>query len=102
MREAFARHGIVTAQMLLTRGDFDDRDRFLNLRNCVAHLHALKALPIINENDTVAVDELRFGDNDMLAAMMCNALRADAMVLLTMAEGLLDADGKKVELVDNI
>jgi glutamate 5-kinase len=102
MRDAFARHGIVTAQMLLTRGDFDDRDRFLNLRNCVAHLHALGALPIINENDTVAVEEIRFGDNDMLAAMMCNALRADAMVLLTMADGLLDRGGTKVELVDDI
>ncbi len=102
MRDAFSRHGIVTAQMLLTRGDFDDRDRFLNLRNCVAHLHALGALPIINENDTVAVDELRFGDNDVLAAMMCNALRADALVLLTMADGLLDKGGAKVELVEDI
>ena len=102
MRDAFARHGIVTAQLLLTRGDFDDRDRFLNLRNCVAHLHDLGCLPIINENDTVAVEELRFGDNDMLAAMMCNALRADTMVLLTMADGLLDGDGRKIELVEDI
>lgn len=102
MRDAFARHGIVTAQLLLTRGDFDDRDRFLNLRNCVAHLHELGCLPIINENDTVAVEEIRFGDNDMLAAMMCNALRADAMVLLTMAQGLLDAAGQKIDLVEDL
>lgn len=102
MRQAFDRRGIVVAQMLLTRGDFDDRDRFLNLRNCIGELHELNVLPIINENDTVAVEELRFGDNDMLAAMTANALRADAMVLLTMADGLLDAAGQKIELVDDV
>ena len=102
MQRAFARHGVQTAQMLLTRGDFDDRDRFLNIRNCVSQLHALGAVPVINENDTVAVDEIRFGDNDMLAALLCNALRGDALVLLTMAAGLLDEQGQRIDLVEDI
>ena len=100
--EAFAPHNIPVAQLLLTRGDFDDRARFLNIRNCVARLHELGCIPIINENDTVAVDELRFGDNDMLAALMTNALRANALVILSVVDGLLDASGKRVDLVSDV
>ena len=72
--DAFAEHGLKVGQLLLTRSDFDDRTRCLNNRNCVARLHEMGCVPIANENDTVAVDEIRFGDNDMLAALMCNAL----------------------------
>ena len=99
MHEAFAPHGLKVGQVLLTRSDFDDRGRFLNIRNCVNQLHKLGCVPILNENDTVSVDELRFGDNDLLAAMVCNALRADALVLLTVVDGLLDDQGQKIDLV---
>jgi glutamate 5-kinase len=100
--QAFSPHKIHVAQLLLTRSDFDDRTRFLNIRNCVSRLHELGCVPIINENDTVAVDELRFGDNDMLAALMCNALRANALVILSVVDGLLDADGKRIDLVKDV
>ncbi len=102
LHDAFAPHGLKVAQLLLTRGDFDDRDRFLNIRNCVGHLHRRDCLPVINENDTVAVEELRFGDNDLLAALTCNALRADALVLLTVVDGLLDDQGNTVDPVEDI
>jgi glutamate 5-kinase len=65
-------------------------------------LHELGCIPIINENDTVAVDELRFSENDLLAALTCNALRGDALVLLTVVDGLLDGNGEKIDLVDDI
>ncbi len=102
--DAFAKHGIGVGQVLLTRTDFDDRTRFLNIRNCVSHLHELGCIAVLNENDTVSVDELSFGDNDMLAALMCNALPADALVLLTVVEGLLDADGAGpvIDRVDDV
>jgi len=100
--DAFARHNIEVGQVLLTRGDFDDRTRFLNLRNCLTHLQRLDCVPVINENDTVAVDELRFGDNDLLAALVTNALRADALVILTVVDGLLDNDENVIDLVDNV
>lgn len=102
MHKAFSRYQLHVGQVLLTRSDFDDRVRFLNIRNCVNQLHAMNCIPILNENDTVAVDEIRFGDNDQLAALMCNALRADALILLTGVDGLLDADGQVVDLVQNI
>ena len=102
MHEAFEPHGLKVGQVLLTRSDFDDRGRFLNIRNCVNQLHKMGCVPILNENDTVSVDELRFGDNDLLAAMVCNALRADALVLLTVVNGLLDAQGQKIDLIRNV
>ena len=101
MSDAFEPHGLKVAQVLLTRSDFDDRARFLNIRNCVTHLHALGCIPIINENDTVAVEELRFGDNDQLSALICNALRADALILLTVVDGLLDRSGSVIDLVED-
>lgn len=87
-REGFNARGIRTAQMLLTRGDFEDRKRYLNIRNCINELHQFGVVPIINENDTVSVDEIRLGDNDILAAMVTNAISADVLVLLTVVEGL--------------
>ncbi len=102
MHEAFAPMGVKVAQVLLTRRDFDVRTRFLNIRNCLSRLHALGCVPILNENDTVAVDELKFGDNDMLAALTCNALRAEALILLTVVDGLLDPQGSRIDLVENV
>lgn len=105
IHQAFAQVKLTTAQLLLTRGDFDDRIRFLNIRNCVSHLHRYDCVPIINENDTVAVEELealRVGENDLLAAMICNALRADALILLTVVEGLQDDTGRCIDLVENV
>jgi glutamate 5-kinase len=100
--DAFAAHGIEVGQVLLTRSDFDDRVRFLNIRNCLSELHALGCVPVLNENDTVAVEEIRFGDNDLLAALICNALRADALVLLTVVDGLLDDAGQLIDLIDDV
>ena len=91
----FARLGIVTAQMLLTRYDFMQRANYLNARNTLDRLLSLGALPVVNENDTVAVDEIRFGDNDRLAALVANLARARLLVLLTDADGVHAADPKK-------
>jgi glutamate 5-kinase len=102
MHDAFEPHGLAVGQLLLTRADLDDRIRFLNLRNCVNRLHELGCVPIFNENDSVAVDEIRFGDNDMLAALVCNAVQADALVLLSVVDGLLDHDGRLVEFVPQV
>jgi len=102
--EAFSKHDIGVGQVLLTRSDFDDRARFLNIRNCVTHLHERGCVAVLNENDTVSIDELSFGDNDMLAALMCNALPADALVLLTVVDGLLERNGKGpvIDYVDDV
>ncbi|MGB0768533.1 MAG: glutamate 5-kinase [Phycisphaeraceae bacterium] len=102
LHSAAKRKGHSAGQMLLTRGDFDDRVRFLNIRNCAAKLHELGAVPVLNENDTVAVEELRFGDNDLLAAMMTNAIRADALILLTSVDGLLDENDEVIDRVDSV
>jgi glutamate 5-kinase len=85
---AFKARGIVGAQMLLTRYDFMHRTQYLNARNTLERLLAFRALPIVNENDTVAVDEIRFGDNDRLAALVANLARARLLLLLTDASGL--------------
>ncbi|MCS6862229.1 MAG: glutamate 5-kinase [Abditibacteriales bacterium] len=85
--ELFRQHGIVAAQVLLTREDVADRQRFLNARNTFRQLFAFGALPIVNENDTVSVEEIRFGDNDMLAALVAIVTEADAVILLSDVEG---------------
>jgi glutamate 5-kinase len=86
--EALAGHGAHTAQILLTAGDFDNRTRYLNVRNTILTLFEWDCLPIINENDTVSVAEIRFGDNDHLAAMVTNLLQAPLLILLTVVDGL--------------
>ena len=101
MHEAFAPYGLHVGQLLLTRTDFDDRTRYLNIRNCVTRLHEMSCIPVINENDTVAVDELRFGDNDTLAALMCNALGGQVLVVLSVVDGLLDENGQVIDLMHN-
>jgi glutamate 5-kinase len=90
--------GVHAAQVLLTHGDFQDRRRYLNLRNALHALREAGALPIINENDTVSVDEIRFGDNDLLAALVANAVDADLTVLFTDVHGLYDGDTKLGEV----
>src|SRR5262245_28505479 len=91
-QECLAPHGIHTAQILLTAGDFDSRARYLNARNTILTLFEWGCLPIINENDTVSVAEIRFGDNDHLAAMVTNLLQAPLLILLTVVDGLYSAD----------
>ena len=90
--DCLARHGIPTAQILLTAGDFDHRGRYLNVRNTIVTLFEWGCLPIINENDTVSVAEIRFGDNDHLAAMVTNLLQAPLLILLSVVDGLYSAD----------
>jgi glutamate 5-kinase len=99
---AFRAHGLAVGQVLITRSDFEDRQRYLNLRNCVAALHENRAVPVFNENDTVAVDEIRFGDNDLIAAQVTNLLGADLLVLLSVVDGLLDESGKTVPVIQDM
>ena len=102
--ETLRRQGYHAAQILITRDDFEDRTRYLNIRNCINALHELGAVPILNENDTVSVDEIRFGDNDIIAALVTNNLRADLLVLLTVVEGLCRdaARGDVVDVVEKL
>ncbi len=88
----FVRHGLRAAQILLTHDDLSNRKRYLNARSAVKALLELGVIPIINENDTVVTDEIKFGDNDTLGALVANLLEADALVILTDQEGLYTAD----------
>src|ERR1700747_3153624 len=94
-QEALARHGITVAQILLTQDDTEERRRHLNARATLAQLLALGAVPVINENDTVATAEIRFGDNDRLAARVAQRVSADTLVLLSDIDGLYTADPRK-------
>ena len=89
---AFAQHGVRTAQVLLTHADLADRERYLNARSTLRTLLELGVVPVINENDTVVTDEIKFGDNDTLAALVTNLIEADALVILTDQAGLYSAD----------
>ena len=91
----FAEVGLHTAQVLLTHEDLGDRRRYLNARSTLKSLVALGVVPIINENDTVVVDEIRFGDNDTLGALVTNLIEADALAILTDQKGLYSADPRK-------
>jgi len=98
----FSEYGQVVAQVLLTRDDFNDRERYLNSRNTLRTLLEFGAVPIINENDTVAVEEIEFGDNDSLSALVASVIDADLLVLLTDIEGLYSGnprDDEKAELI---
>ena len=88
----FQKFDLHTAQVLLTRDDLADRSRYLNARSTLRTLLSLGVVPVVNENDTVTTDELRFGDNDTLAALVANLIEAELLVLLTDQEGLFDAD----------
>src|SRR5437660_10735156 len=91
-QEALARHGITVAQILLTTDDTEERRRHLNARATFAQLLALGAVPVVNENDTIATAEIRFGDNDRLAARVAQMTSADMLVLLSDIDGLYTAD----------
>ncbi len=91
----FAKHQLHTAQLLLTHDDLVDRKRYLNARTTLTTLLDLNVIPIINENDTVVTDEIRFGDNDTLGALVANLIEADALVILTDQAGLYTADPRK-------
>jgi glutamate 5-kinase len=88
----FQSHGLNTAQVLLTHDDLSDRKRYLNARSTINTLIDFGAIPIINENDTVATDEIRFGDNDTLGALVANLVDADGLIILTDQEGMFDCD----------
>ena len=85
-------YGCGTAMIMLTHDDLADRERYLNARATLNELLSLGIVPVINENDTVATDEIRFGDNDTLAALVTNLIEADLLIILTDVEGLMDAD----------
>jgi glutamate 5-kinase len=90
--EGLRRHHHHAAQLLLTHEDFDSRPRYLNMRNTLHALFECGAVPIINENDTISIDEIKFGDNDRLAAMVTNLLSAPLLVILSVVDGLYRAD----------
>ncbi|MEE8379149.1 MAG: glutamate 5-kinase [Gammaproteobacteria bacterium] len=88
----FQQHDIHTAQVLLTHEDLSNRQRYLNARSTLRSLLGLGVVPVVNENDTVVTDEIRFGDNDTLAALVANLIEADALIILTDQQGLFDKD----------
>src|SRR5687767_10586085 len=91
----FRTHNLMTSQVLLTHEDLADRKRYLNARSTLRTLLGLNVIPIINENDTVAIDEIRFGDNDTLAALVTNLIEADALIILTDQAGLYRKDPRQ-------
>lgn len=104
--EALQQHGYHAAQMLLTANDFRNRDRYLNVRNTLNTLFEYGVVPIINENDTVSVREIKFGDNDQLAAMVSNLLERPLLVILSVIDGLFDGDprdpaSKRISKIDH-
>jgi len=105
---AFKRHDITVGQVLLTAQDIGDRTRYLNARNTLRMLLDLSVLPIVNENDTVAVEEIKVGDNDNLSALVASLIDADLLVLLTDVDGLytadpaVAADARKIDTVDAV
>jgi len=91
----FSDNDLVSAQVLLTHNDLSDRKRYLNARSTIFNLMKNNVIPVINENDTVASEEIRFGDNDTLAAMVANLIEADILVLLTDQDGLFSSDPRQ-------
>jgi glutamate 5-kinase len=91
----FRQHGLHAAQVLLTHADLVDRERYLNARTTLTTLLSLRVIPNINENDTVVTDEIKFGDNDTLGALVTNLIEADVLIILTDQDGLYTADPRK-------
>ena len=98
----FKDKGLNCAQLLLTWEDFDNRKRYLNAKNTLLTLFKLGAIPIINENDTVSTEEIKFGDNDRLCALVANLISADLLIILSDVDGLLDKDKKIIRQVNQI
>jgi len=101
-RRFFSKAGLNCGQVLLTWEDFDQRSRYLNAKNTLLTLLKLKVIPVINENDTISTDEIKFGDNDRLSALVASLIGADLLIILSDVEGLLDADKQVIRLVDKI
>lgn len=101
-RNLFNKKTLNCAQVLLTWEDFNDRSRYLNAKNTLLKLLELRSAPIVNENDTVSTDEIKFGDNDRLSALVAAMVNADLLIILSDVDGLLDKDRKVVPLVDEI
>ena len=99
---AFSAHGIDIAQLLLTHDDIADRQRFLNARHTLRAILDAGVVPIVNENDSVAVEEIKYGDNDHLAALVGNLVSADAIVLMTDVEGLRDEAGQRIPIIRDV
>lgn len=97
--EYFKAHGYITGQILLTQEDFNDRKRYINIKHTIDALLRHKAVPIINENDTVATEEIKCGDNDRLSGLVADICQADKLILLTDVDGLLDENGKVISAV---
>src|SRR3989344_740462 len=95
----FAKHGFICAQVLATKEDFRDREHYANMKNCLDRLLHKSVIPIVNENDVVAIEELVFTDNDELAGLVAAQLRVNAFIILTSVDGIL-ADGKVVCQID--
>ncbi len=100
--QLFGRFGVTVAQVLLTHDDLKDRSRHLNAHNTLVTLLARGVIPIINENDTVAVDEIKFGDNDRLGALAATLIDADVLIILSHVEGLMNEEGRVVTTVSEI
>lgn len=105
--DAFAAHGIKVGQMLLTKEGLEDRKRFVNARNTLEALLRMGVVPVINENDSVAVEEIMFGDNDFLSSMVVNLTDADLLIIFTVTAGLYDRDprlgeGRLIEMVEEV
>lgn len=94
--------GINVAQVLLTWDDFNDRNRYLNAKNTILALLGYRSIPIVNENDTVSTDEIKFGDNDKLSALVASLVSADMLIILSDIDGLLDKDKSVVRVVEEI
>ncbi|RMG33420.1 MAG: glutamate 5-kinase [Planctomycetota bacterium] len=102
---ALQTHGVHAAQLLLTAGDLESRPRYLNVRNTVNTLFEYHVIPVVNENDTVSTEEIQFGDNDQLAALMANLVPSPLLVILTSVDGLYDGDphapgSRRIDVVD--
>ena len=102
--DAFDRHGVTVGQVLLTADDLTRRSHYRNAHRTVDRLLTLGVLPIVNENDTVATEEIRFGDNDRLAALVAHVAQADALLLLSDVDGVYDGDPRTgpAQLLDTV
>ena len=90
------------AQILLTYDDFDNRKRYLNAKNTILNLWKLRSIPIVNENDTISADEIKFGDNDKLSSLVASMVGADLLIMLSDVDGLLDKEGNVIRVVNEI
>jgi glutamate 5-kinase len=99
--EAFSKHRFSTAQMLLTRDDLTDEKRRSNAKKTLSEIQRMRHVPIVNENDTVATEEIKFGDNDQLSAMLAKLIEADHLIILSDTDGFYDSEGRKLSVIES-